>query len=442
VLIFVLGVAGAYSFRLVGSFPGCELLVLFFLPPLLLLHPRRAFRREYRWFYILLGLWLLGTVLGDVFLGVPAANRLKGIARVVFLGLDYMTLAILINRKPNRMVAFALSIAACMIRYFFQFQGDFITKWKFGGSTATTIVALLISCHFFKHRRYAICLAISGALAALNLVFAFRSQVGLDLVSGVLILPLIATDSRRAMQRPGRVIEAARLVFAVALLGAVGFLANKAILYAAAHDLFDEGIKEKFEIQASGKLGVLAGGRPETLVAIQAIRDSPIIGHGSFAVDPKYYELEQVISYENGYQDSDAVPDLEDPGIPTHSHLTLAWVESGILGGVFWIYALFLILNGILALARERPPLTPLYLYLLLNFVWDVLYSPMGSANRIWNAYLIMMCYDVVRAHKTSLAARRTGQNQHAEAQLAGSRRQPTARIFLSRRISKRELLS
>ena len=37
---------------------------------------------------------------------------------------------------------------------------------------------------------------------------------------------------------------------------------------------------------------------------------------------------------------SDTPEDVEEPVIPTHSHLTMAWVESGILGGVFWIYVL------------------------------------------------------------------------------------------------------
>ena len=87
---------------------------------------------------------------------------------------------------------------------------------------------------------------------------------------------------------------------------------------------------------------MLVGGRPETLVAIQAIRDSPILGHGSYPVDPKYLALKSRIQYEHGYSDSDDPEDIVDPVIPTHSHLTMAWVESGILGAfvgsmfLFW----------------------------------------------------------------------------------------------------------
>ena len=74
---------------------------------------------------------------------------------------------------------------------------------------------------------------------------------------------------------------------------------------------------------------MLVGGRPETLVAIQAIRDAPILGHGSFPYGPKYIQMKQDIQYQHGYTESDEPEEVEFPVIPTHSHLTMAWVESG-----------------------------------------------------------------------------------------------------------------
>ena len=126
---------------------------------------------------------------------------------------------------------------------------------------------------------------------------------------------------------------------------------------------------------------MLFGGRPETLVAIQAIRDSPIIGHGSFAADVRYSNWRQQLQYEYGYSDTDTAEELEYPVIPTHSHLTMAWVESGILGGLLWIYILVLTIRALFRLALTRPNFAPLYSYLLVNFVWDILYSPFGSVN-------------------------------------------------------------
>ena len=88
-----------------------------------------------------------------------------------------------------------------------------------------------------------------------------------------------------------------------------------AIKYAAEHEFFDESQNSKFISQAEGDYGVLVGGRPETLVAIQAIRDSPIIGHGSFPEGMKYIQLKQDIQYQHGYSGSDEPEDSEtDPG--------------------------------------------------------------------------------------------------------------------------------
>ena len=164
------------------------------------------------------------------------------------------------------------------------------------------------------------------------------------------------------------------------------------------HGLFEESQNEKFVGQSQGDYGVLVGGRPETLVAIQAIRDSPIMGHGSFPYGLKYMQLQQDIQYEHGYTDSDEAEEVDYPVIPTHSHLTLGWVEGGILGGICWIYILILDLRALFRLIELRPPLAPLYSYLLVGFLWDILYSPFGSVNRIRAAFYILLSYSILRS--------------------------------------------
>jgi O-antigen ligase len=203
-----------------------------------------------------------------------------------------------------------------------------------------------------------------------------------------------------------------RIIVLLALAGGSAYLANQAIQVAAERGLFEQDLAQKFQTQSQGKLGVLFGGRPETLVAIQAIRDSPIIGHGSFAVDQRYIELKQDIQYEYGYSDTDTPEDVY-PTIPTHSHLTMAWVESGILGGALWIYILVLVIRAILRISLLRPNLAPLYCYFLVNFVWDVLYSPFGSVNRIWAAYAILMSYGLLRERAVLPLPAATQEHKH-----------------------------
>jgi hypothetical protein len=396
--LFVLGAAGAYSVNLVGALPGNEILLFPLLPLLLLAKGSRAFKREYLWFYVLTLAWLLGTIMADLYVGIAPAFRMKGIARVVFFGLDFMVLAILINNKTRRMIIFALSIVAVMFVFARSFQGDFLTEWKFGISSAVTILALLGCSYYYARKNYRNCIIIYLVLVVLNLKFAFRSQMVVDLVAAVLTIPIFDRHGPAAGNRSSNMVKILKPILLLALAGGAAFLASETIKFAAKQGFFDEDVADKFQSQSKGKLGVLFGGRPETLVAIQAIRDSPIIGHGSFAPDQRYLDLKADLLYENGYSDTDVPDDMYGNAIPTHSHLTMAWVESGILGGVLWIYILVLVIRAILRITVVRPPFSPLYCYLLVNFVWDILYSPFGSINRLWGAYLILMSLDLLQS--------------------------------------------
>ncbi len=403
--IFLLGVAGAFSVNLVGALPGNEILLFPLLPLLLLAKGSRAFKREYLWFYVLTLAWLLGTIVADLYVGIGLPFRMKGIARVVFFGLDFMALAILMNNKTRRMIIFALSIVAVMLVFSRDFQGDFLTEWKFGISSSVTLLALLGCSYYYARKKYRNCIIIYLVLVVLNLKFAFRSQMVVDLVAAVLTIPIFDRHGLPAGFRSSNMAKILKPILLLVLAGGAAFLASETIKFAAKKGFFDEDVADKFQSQSQGKLGVLFGGRPETLVALQAIRDSPIIGHGSFAADQRYLDLKADLMYENGYSDSDQSDDADGNAIPTHSHLTMAWVESGILGGVLWIYILVLVIRAILRITTIRPPLSPLYCYLLVNFVWDILYSPFGSINRLWGAYLILLSFNLLQIPDKDLSS-------------------------------------
>jgi hypothetical protein len=403
--LVLLSSSAMVTVNVVGSLPGCEIVALVMLPFLFLRHGERAFKSEYSWFYFFLGLWLFGTIAGDVYLGSTLARSFKGFARVVFLGLDFTVLVILVNGKTRAVIAFTLGFVPVMLYIAFLFRRDFLVAWKFGLGYAITLLALLVACHFYALQRYGTCIFIFLAVASLNFVFAARSQVAIDLISLILMLP---AWKKKSTSRGGTTAAVFRILVPISLACGAALTANQAIKFGAEHNFFDEGIQDKFQTQEAGKLGVLVGGRPETLVAIRAILDSPIVGHGSFAVDQKYNTLQQDIEYENGYASNDIAPDDESAGIPAHSHLTQSWVESGVLGGTFWIFGLVLTSRAIVNLVLRGPQMTPLFVFLLVGFVWDIFYSPMGSFDRLWGAFAFFIAYNVLKASRLqdSLARR------------------------------------
>jgi hypothetical protein len=404
--IFVLGASGIYSLNVIGSLPGCEVIALALLPVMLLAKGKRAFDRQYLPFYLAVGGWLLGTLIADEYNDIPWALRAKGTARVVFFAIDFVALAILLNNRTRRFVVFILSIAATLGLASRSVTYDFAVQWKFGVSHAFTIVSLFVSGYFYVQRKYWVCIGIALVVAGLNFHYGSRSQLLIDLTSTVLAVPIFEAAQTQRNHAPPKQSLAKTLVLLTMIVG-VAYLANFAIKWGAQRGMFDEANNEKFQAQASGDYGVLVGGRPETLVAIQAIRDAPLIGHGSFPFGVKYLQMEQDIQYEHGYSGSDDPEETDSPVIPTHSHLTLGWVEGGILGGICWIYIFILVARSVLRLATLRSALSPIYAYLLVNFLWDILYSPFGSVNRVHAAFLILLSYSILRKEPADGVAKR-----------------------------------
>jgi hypothetical protein len=408
--VFILGAAGAFSVNVVGALPGDELLIFPFLPVLLLGQGRRALNRRYLWFYFLTIAWLLGTLIADTYADSPPENRMKGTARVIFFILDFTALAIFLNDKTRRIIVFTLSIVFVLLYGSREFSRDFLLVWKFGLSQSAAMVGALISSYYYAKRRYRICFFIALGMVILNLKYGFRSQLVIGLIAAVLVLPFFEPRRGRGTIPSASRVGPMKIVLLSALAAGAAYSANESIKFAAKAGLFDESTKTKFETQAHGDLGILVGGRPETLVAIQAIRDKPIIGHGSFPYGPKYLQLKQDIQYEHGYTDTDEPEEVQFPVIPTHSHLTMAWVESGILGGACWIFILGLILRALFQVATLRPTLAPFYSYLLVSFLWDILYSPFGSVNRIWGAFYILLGYHILHVSNIEKLADRRKQ--------------------------------
>ena len=298
---------------------------------------------------MLLGLWLFGTVFGDLYLGSTITNMAKGIARVVFLGLDFTTLAILINGKTRGKIVFTLGFIPVMLNIGLCVPRSFLVAWKFGLGYAITLLAMLVSCSFYAQGRYWISVSIALGMAALNLIFAARSQIAIDLISLVLVLPMLGRTEHATGVRRGKRFETFRIVVTLTLACGAAYAANQAIKFGANHDFFDESTQDKFQTQEEGRLGVLVGGRPETLVAIQAIRDSPIIGHGSFAVDPKYNWLQRISSMKM----DTLLPMLRPRGEARH---TCAFASHAILGGIRHVRRNLLDVRVVLALSRDIPP--------------------------------------------------------------------------------------
>ena len=157
----------------------------------------------------------------------------------------------------------------------------------------------------------------------------------------------------------------------------------------ASQGLLGPEARSKYEDQG-GALGTLLGGRPEALVSSQAILDSPILGHGSWARDPFYAQLLAERQRTLGYDVTPAYVGTDL--IPAHSYLLGAWVWSGFLGALFW-FAVAAVAAWLLAsMYPYRLELAPLLVFSALYLLWDVAFSPYGGMARITAPYALALC--------------------------------------------------
>lgn len=405
VLALFIGLGSAYTVKLVGDFPLSEIFVIVSVPILFALRPERIFRPDFKTAFLLLGLWLFGLIMTDLYRATEIVNWLRGDARLLFFVIDFICLAALVGRNERRKVVLLSGIAVGSLVVVRLQPSDFFEAepWKFGYSGGVMLLVMLVSCIFFQRRQYAIVGIVIIGLIGVNIFFNFRSPVLFLLMTAALILPVIPERIGRLTILPKAGTALRVGVLAMMTMAAAG-VALSAIRVASSIGFLGEEAQKKNETQSQSRGGILIGGRPEILVSSQAVLDSPILGHGSWAKDPKYTDM--LYDIEAEYDLKPNLDEMVEAGgdlIPAHSHLMGAWVEAGILGALFWGYVILLVIKSIVRISILRPATAPLYTWMLLVFAWDIFFSPISTGRRLGEGLLLVVIYDLLATGHSAL---------------------------------------
>ncbi len=399
-LTMMVGLAVCASVQLIGTIPGSEIVLIPVLPILLIVRFRKIAQGKLKYLFVLLGLWLVGQIVTDFYRGTAFVDWARCDSAIVFMALDLAGLAALVSGSERRKGIFLFSFALGSLletrispSYFF---ADY--PWKFGYGYPVTSLVVLVSCWFFARRQYTVVALLLLGIAGVNLFFDYRSPVLFLLVTIGMIIPVIPEriGRLRILPRQGTALRLAVLGLIVLTTGGIAKLVLTGL---AASGALGEDARQKNEIQENSTVGLLLGGRPEIFVSSVAVFDSPILGHGSYAQDLKYVEMYRDLLIETGIQVNEYDErNVAQMGIPSHSHLMQAWVFAGVLGGVFWAYVFGLVMRGIVRATIVRPALLPIYCYLGISMVWNVLFSPFGYSERISEAFLLVVICDLVNS--------------------------------------------
>jgi hypothetical protein len=368
-----------------------ELVLMAALPWLLRVPERLSIPR---WFIVFWGGWLISQMLTDVIVGSAFADYTRGWAKIAFTLTNFVAVAALVA-TPTRARLFAIGLAIAGVGAYVVSPELFPVgdpwKWGFAMPIGLVIAAALAGERGGRHPWLpAIAFALFGAL---NLLMGYRSLGGVALVAaGYFVLNGIVGSPSLTL-RPS--IPRALVGTIFGLILALGVLS----IYdaAAASGQLGREAQSKYDKQ-SGSFGVLLGGRSEALGSTQAVLDSPILGHGSWAKDFKYVDLLEDRLRELGYGDHDLAQIYEEGLIPTHSYLLGAWVEAGFLGALFWLVvglvAVWLLLN----LYATRLAIAPLLVFVSALLLWSIAFSPYANSARLTAAYAIALCLLGLRA--------------------------------------------
>ncbi len=379
---FILPAVSFVEINFGGQVIVSEVVAMAMLPWLWSVRDRLPFPR---WFVVLWAGWLLSQILTDVVVGSAFADYTRGWAAIVFTVTDCAAVLVLVS-TPGRARVFALGLAAGGVVGYLLVPSAYAEgdpwKWAFAIPAGFAIAALLSGR--IGSRFPVLSVGTFLVFGAVNLVLGYRSLGGVSLLSAGYILVSIVVGRNKAPHHSLLRAAAGLALLAVAVAGTLQ-------LYdaAASEGLLGPSAQAKY-LEQSGDLGVLVGGRSEVLASSQAVIDSPIIGHGSWAKDFAYVDLLAERRGSLGYEMGAGSSDLGL--IPASSYLMQSWVWAGLAGGVFWLVVLAVALWLLADPAALSVDMAPLLIFSTMLLIWNIAFSPYGSNARLLACYGLALC--------------------------------------------------
>jgi O-antigen ligase len=238
----------------------------------------------------------------------------------------------------------------------------------------STPITVLVGGLFFNLRLPQITsrIAISCISVLLAGVFFFqgaRNPGGILILFSAFIWFSLSEDKIQRLMRRRLLLFKYFVVMAVAGYGLV-----ELYTYAAIAGYFGDSAAVIAEFQHQFLGSMLLGGRPEILANLVAIYESPLVGWGPLAEDLPH----QLLLIGLGVYGQDW---FEDDGSLYHSMVFEAGHEAGIPAMFLWLAFLYWCSKACLVcLSKHRKH--KYFLPLLLNAIWNLLFSPLISLNR------------------------------------------------------------
>jgi hypothetical protein len=412
VVAFIWPLGRIFEIQLIGTLYAQDVMSVLLLLIVLARQGAGAQLREVRWVFYLGALWLLGQIFTDLYRNSAFEDYSRGWAKIAMFLITFAAMWLFLPIRRAYLVAYAAGMA--IAAYAAVPDADVMygaegVRWRFGLGDALMISTSVVFAGFLpgtqRLTRFSpLALAIG---AAFLLAVGARSNFGFAIAAAALCQVFVV------LRRSPRLAASIRpSTFAVFLLLGLWASQGPVLIYSSLADNGALGAEAQAkyrnqEIRGSGN--IILGGRTEIYVSLTAIKDSPILGHGSWAQDFYYNRLLRHRLIEAGEKWQNLQAGLGDV-IPAHSYLFGSWVDGGVAGGIFWIYVMIMAVVSIYHSLLLRDDVRIVYAYMVFSLLWGVLFSPFGSALRFPVAFQVTMIFFIIGEAKRRRRHVRSGQ--------------------------------
>ena len=245
--------------------------------------------------------------------------------------------------------------------------------FKFRIAPITNYIIYLITFYTYNKRKDKLTVAIIMVYVLANVALDFRSN-GLFFLFGGLIIYF------------RRVLMNMTLARKIGLTIFVGILFQILYMFYVNAVLSGEfgGKHAGDQLSEAGNpynpFSLIGQGRGEFFVAIEAVKDAPWLGHGSWAVDEDNHY--RSLMFKDLDKDKSRLLALNNSGvIPSHSVLLGAWVYGGIIAFLCMFYIFWLTMKRAFSLFMDErameTPYYPLVVLFTVQLLWIFPFSPL-----------------------------------------------------------------
>lgn len=401
VLTIVLGLLGGIKFRFIGTFYASEILILIIC---FLVTWKPLFSNKYSSnIFKLAVFWLISATITDTYINNTFINSLKGEFNIIFFILQFPIIYWLLYDKPTRFLYYIIAVGIVSIPNLYLFGPEYDEDnagamgeniWLFYAMVPVA-VAIISSLYYKKKINDKTCCIL---MAGFGIYMLFHNSRNVFLTMSMASILMYQIGKYNGLCKFDRIKIFSHNIFATFLLLLIGAaIVNTSYSFLASNRILGDYAYYKYLRQSKAD-NILEGGRSQTLLGIELIKQSPIIGYGCFAKDEDdSFHKEYAKKHNKKY-----VKPLNERRMPAHSHIVGAWMENGIGGGLFWLYILSLMWrffkNGAILYV---PKLLPAVLMTFTATCWDILFSPFGS--RVPTTFFLMYISIVYLDYKKSI---------------------------------------